>query len=703
MSILEYALDVNKDVSIIVDLCKKLGIKKSKETDILSEDDIIMLDNELDSMKENLNPDYELDEELEEKVENLVNAIDIDLDEVNTKKEKVKSKVELKSDAKAKYLKGKKEIYKHRDKLMNNQEENDVIIYKDNMTVSLLAQELKVSPTEIVKKLFNLGIMANINQSISYDTCELILLDYNKKIRREEAADKSNFEKYENIDNEEDLVYRPPVVTIMGHVDHGKTTLLDTIRKTNVAGGEAGGITQAIGAYQVVVNDKKITFIDTPGHEAFTEMRSRGASITDIVVLIVAANDGIMPQTKEAIDHAKAANVPIIVAINKIDLPDANVERVLTELTENGLVPEKFGGDVVTCEISAKKGTGVNDLLETIILISEMRNLKANPNRYATGTVIEARQDRKVGSIVSLLVQSGTLRLGDPVVIGTCYGKIRSIKDDKGNNITQALPSTPVEVTGINELPLAGDRFMAFETEKEARTISEERKIRVHEKDTNRTGMSLDDLFKMVSDGEKEIKVVLKTDVKGSEEAVKHSLQKINIDGVFVNVIRSGVGTITESDVTLADASRAIIIGFNVRPSTKTAELAKERNVDIRLYNIIYKVVEEMEDAIKGMLAPTYKEEVLGQAEVRQIFKFSKIGNIAGCKVTSGIIKNGALARVIRDGVVIYTSSIASLQHEKDQVKEIKSGYDCGLTIDGYQDVREGDVIECYTEVEVKR
>ncbi len=703
MSILEYALDVNKDVSIIVDLCKKLGIKKSKETDILSEDDIIMLDNEIDSMKENLNPDYELDEELEEKVENLVNAIDIDLDEVNTKKEKVKSKVELKSDAKAKYLKGKKEIYKHRDKLMNNQEENDVIIYKDNMTVSLLAQELKVSPTEIVKKLFNLGIMANINQSISYDTCELVLLDYNKKIRREEAADKSNFEKYEIIDNEEDLVYRPPVVTIMGHVDHGKTTLLDTIRKTNVAGGEAGGITQAIGAYQVVVNNKKITFIDTPGHEAFTEMRSRGASITDIVVLIVAANDGVMPQTKEAIDHAKAANVPIIVAINKIDLPDANVERVLTELTENGLVPEKFGGDVVTCEISAKKGTGVNDLLETIILISEMRNLKANPNRYATGTVIEARQDRKVGSIVSLLVQSGTLRLGDPVVIGTCYGKIRSIKDDKGNNITQALPSTPVEVTGINELPLAGDRFMAFETEKEARTISEERKIRVHEKDTNRTGMSLDDLFKMVSDGEKEIKVVLKTDVKGSEEAVKHSLQKINIDGVFVNVIRSGVGTITESDVTLADASRAIIIGFNVRPSTKTVELAKERNVDIRLYNIIYKVVEEMEDAIKGMLAPTYKEEVLGQAEVRQIFKFSKIGNIAGCKVTSGIIKNGALARVIRDGVVIYTSSIASLQHEKDQVKEIKSGYDCGLTIDGYQDVREGDVIECYTEVEVKR
>ena len=703
MSILDYALDVNQDVSLIIDLCKELGIKKSKEDDFLTEDDIIMLDNELDARKENLNPDYELDEELEEKVENLVSGIDIDLDEVTTKKEKVKSKVELKSDAKAKYLKGKKAIYKHRDKLMNNKEELDVILYKEGMTVTSLANLLKVSPTEIVKKLFNLGIMANVNQSINFDTCELILLDYNKKIKKEETQDKSNFEKYEIIDKEEDLEYRPPVITIMGHVDHGKTTLLDTIRKTSVASLEAGWITQAIGAYQVEVNGKKITFVDTPGHEAFTEMRSRGASITDIVVLIVAANDGIMPQTKEAIDHAKAAGVPIVVAINKIDLPEANVDRVLTELTENGLVPEKFGGDVVTCNISAKKGIGVNELLETLILISEMGNLKANPNRYATGTVIEARSDRQIGSIVSLLVQSGTLRLGDPVVIGTSYGKIRSLKDDKGNNITMALPSTPVEITGINELPTAGDRFMAFETEKEARSISEERKIRSHEKDTNRKGMSLDDLFKMVNNGEKEIKVVLKTDVKGSEEAVKHSLEKINIDGVFINVIRSGVGTITESDIMLANASKAIIIGFNVRPNNKTVELAKEKSVDIRLYNIIYKVVEEMEDAIKGMLAPEFKEEVIGQAEVRQIFKFSKIGNIAGCHVSSGIIKNNADARIIRDGVVVYTSKIASLQHEKDQVKEIKSGYDCGITVKDYQDIHEGDIIECFVEVEVKR
>lgn len=702
MNILEYALDVNKDVSLIIELCKKLGINKSQEEDFLSEDDIILLDNELENMKENLNPDYELDEELEEKVENLVSGIDIDLDEVTTKKEKVKSKVELKNDAKAKFLKGKKEIYKHRDKLMTNKEEDDIVLYRDDMTVSLLADCLKVNATEIIKKLFNLGIMANINQKINYDTCELILLDYNKKLKKEEQADRSNFEKYEIVDREEDLVARPPVITIMGHVDHGKTTLLDTIRKTNVASGEAGGITQAIGAYQVEVNGKKITFIDTPGHEAFTEMRSRGASVTDIVILIVAANDGVMPQTKEAIDHAKAAGVPIIVAVNKIDLKEANVDRVLTELVQNGLVPEQYGGDVVTVNISAKKGIGVNELLETITLISEMKDLKANPNRYATGTVIEARNDRQVGSVVSLLVQSGTLRLGDPVVIGTSYGKIRSLKDDKGNNITMALPSTPVEITGINELPTAGDRFMAFETEKEARSISEERKLRSHVKDTNRTGMSLDELFGMVKDGTKEINVVLKTDVKGSEEAVKHSLEKINLDGVTINVIRSGVGTITESDVTLANASKAIIIGFNVRPNNKTVELAKEHNVEIRLYNIIYKVIEDMEAAIKGMLDPVYEEKILGQAEVRQIFKFSKIGNIAGCHVTSGVIKNNADVRIIRDGIVIYTSKIASLQREKDQVKEVNNGYDCGLTIADYQDIHEGDIIEAFIMEEVK-
>ena len=708
MNILEYAEDVGKEVSEIIDLCKELGINKSKESDFLTDEEITILDSEIDSQKENLNPDYEVDEELEEKVSNLVSSIDIDLDEVNTKPEKLKkqdNKQQINKQTniqKAKFLKGKKEIYKHRDKLMENKEEDDVILYSPDMTVGMIADRLHVSPAEIIKKLFDLGVMATINQEINYDTCEMIVVDYDKKLKKEEQTDKSNFEEYEIVDNEADLEYRPPVITIMGHVDHGKTTLLDTIRKTNVALGEAGGITQAIGAYQVEVNGKKITFIDTPGHEAFTEMRSRGASVTDIVVLIVAANDGVMPQTKEAIDHAKAAGVPIVVAVNKIDLPDANPDRVLTELVENGLVPESYGGDVVTCNISAKKGTGVNELLETLILISEMRELKANPNRYATGTVIEARSDNKVGSIVSLLVQSGTLRIGDPVVIGTSYGKIRSLKDDKGNNITMATPSTPVEITGINELPTAGDKFMAFETEKEARNVSEQRKLRSHLKDTNRTGMSLDDLYAMVKDGVKEINVILKTDVKGSEEAVKKSLEKINLDGVRVSVIRSGVGTITESDVKLANASNAIIIGFNVRPNGKTSDLAKEYNVEIRLYNIIYKVVEDMEAAIKGMLDPVFEEKVLGEAEVRQIFKFSKIGNIAGCHVNSGVIKNNADARIIRDGIVVYTSKIASLQHEKDQVKEVKSGYDCGLTIEDYQDIREGDIIEVFTMVEVK-
>lgn len=702
MSILEYAMDVNHDVSYIISLCESLNIKKSHEDDILTDDEIIMLDNELDSLKENENPDYEIDEELESKVDSLVSKIDMNLDEVSSKKEKVKSRIDNKNDAKVKFEKGRKEIYKHREKLGDNKSDDDVIVFHENMTPASLASLLKVGATEIVKKLFNLGIMANLNQTLNFDTVELVLLDYKKKLKKEESVDKSNFEKYEIVDREEDLEPRPPVITIMGHVDHGKTTLLDYIRNSSVASGEAGGITQAIGAYQVEVNGKKVTFIDTPGHEAFTNMRSRGASVTDIVVLIVAANDGVMPQTKEAIDHAKAAGVPIVVAVNKIDLKESNVDRVLTELTEYGLVPEKFGGDVITCNISAKTGEGVKELLETLLLVSEMAELKANPNRYATGTVLEARNDQKVGSIVSLLVQSGTLRLGDPVVIGTSYGKIRTLKDDKGNNITMALPSTPVEITGINELPLAGDKFMAFETEKEARSISEERETRSRDADTNKAGMSLEDLFSMVEAGEKEINVVLKTDVKGSEEAVKQSLGKINVDGVWVHVIRSGVGAITESDVILASASNAIIIGFNVRPNSKILEFAKDKNVEIRLYNIIYKVVEDMEDAIKGMLDPKYEEVIIGEAEVRQIFKFSKIGNIAGSHVTKGVIKNQSEARVIRDGVVVYTGKIGSLQREKDSAKEVKNGYDCGITIESFQDMKVGDIIETFDMVEVK-
>ena len=489
----------------------------------------------------------------------------------------------------------------------------------------------------------------------------------------------------------------------MGHVDHGKTSLLDAIRNSSVASLEAGGITQAIGAYQVEINGKKITFIDTPGHEAFTEMRARGASVTDIVVIIVAADDGVMPQTKEAIDHAKAANVPIIIAINKMDKPDANPDRVLTELVEYGITPEEWGGDTIVSRISAKTHDGIPELLENILLVSEMAELKANPHRYATGAVIESRLDKQIGSVATLLIQNGTLRLGDPIVVGTSFGKIRTLKNDKGQDITEALPSTPVEITGLNEPPQAGDKFMAFETEKQARSIAEERKLRSREQDTNRSGMTLDDLFGKIQEGVRDVNVILKADVNGSSEAVKKSLEKIEVEDVRVKVIRSGVGTITESDVTLAKASNAIIIGFNVRPSAKTVEVAKDNGIEIRLYDIIYKVVEDITAAMKGMLDPIYEEKVNGEAEIRQIFKFSKVGNIAGCHVTDGVVKANSNARLIRDGVVVYTGKIASIQREKDQVKEVTKGYDCGITLENYQDIREKDIIESYELVEVKR
>ncbi len=700
MSVLEYALDVNKTSEEIISLCQKLKIEVVDENSILEEDDITVLDNEMNFLNNN---EDSYDDELDEKVERIVEESNINIDD-HIRKEKVKSKVDLKNESKENFLKGKKEIYKHREKLMTNEEHDEnTILYKNNMTVADLATVLNINAVELIKKLMGLGIMANVNQSLSFEDTELLLLDYNKVLKKEESVDIANFENYEIVDNPDHLVSRAPVVTIMGHVDHGKTTLLDTIRKTNVALNEAGGITQAIGAYQVLIKDKPITFIDTPGHAAFTEMRARGASVTDIVIIIVAADDGIMPQTKEAIDHAKAANVPIIVAINKIDIANANIEKIYSELSENGLTPEEWGGETVVSKISAKTGLGVDELLETILLIAEMKELKANPDRYATGTVIEARLDKQTGAIVTVLIQNGTLRLGDPIVVGSSYGKIRSLKNDLGVDITSALPSMPVEITGINELPKAGDKFMAFETEKQARSVSEERRNRLRLKDSNRTNMSLEELFNKIQSGIKEVNVVLKTDVKGSEEAVKNSLEKIDVDGIKVKVIRSGVGTITESDVVLANASEALIIGFNVRPSTKTVELAKEYNVDIKLYNIIYQVIEEMESAIKGMLDPTYVENITGQAEVRKIFKFSKIGNIAGCHVLSGMMKTNSLVRIIRDGIVVYNGKINTIQREKDQVKEAKAGLDCGITVENYQDIKENDIIESYEMVLVKK
>ena len=593
-----------------------------------------------------------------------------------------------------------------KEKLMSNKVEDDenVILYSDGMSVSNLASLLNVGVGEVLKKIMGLGMMLTLNSGVDFDTAEIVVSDYGKILKRDTTRDEVNFEELEIEEKEEDLVERAPVITIMGHVDHGKTTLLDTIRKTNVASGEAGGITQAIGAYQINYNGKRLTFIDTPGHAAFTEMRARGASITDIVIIIVAADDGVMPQTKEAIDHAKAANVPIIVAVNKMDKPDANPERVLTEMAQNGITPEQWGGDVMFVNISAKTGMGIDDLLERILLISEIQELKANPNRYAKGTVIEAKMDKNLGVVATLLIQNGTLRLGDNIVVGNAHGRVRTLKNDRGENLVEADPSMPVTITGLNESPSAGDKFMVFENEKKARSIAEQRKVNEKIKNNKTTtSVSLDDLFSRINSGCKEINVVLKADVKGSEEAVKNSLLKIDVEGVKINIIRSGIGTVTESDIVLAAASNALIIGFNIRPNNKTMEYAKEKNVDIRLYNIIYKVVEEMEDAMKGELDPEYEEKVIGSAEVRKLFKFSKVGTIAGSYVTDGIIKRDAKARIIRDGVIVYDGNINSIAREKDQVKEVKQGLECGITIENFNDIKENDIIEAYEICEIKR
>lgn len=697
MSVLEYAQDVNKSVNEILKECRELGINVNGEDDLLSEDDII----ELDSFVDNIVDD--------ETVEELVNDIKIketDLDNsIPVQKLKKKATQTSQKVNKKELANKKKEMYKNKEKLKSNDNKNEnVVLYTENMTVGDLANRLGVASVELVKKLFSLGIMATANNSIDFDNASILVLEYNKELKKEETADVTNFENFEVIDSEEELKERPPVVTIMGHVDHGKTTLLDTIRKTNVALGEAGGITQAISAYQINYKGKPITFIDTPGHAAFTEMRARGASITDIVIIIVAADDGVMPQTREAIDHAKAAGVPILVAINKIDKPGANPERVKTELSECGLTPDNWGGDTIYTEISAKENINIDELLENILLVAEMEQYKANPSRYALGTVIESRLDKQVGPIATILIQNGTLRLGDPLVVGTSYGKVRVMKNDKGEEITEAYPSSPVEITGLSETPTAGDKFMAFESEKQAKSISDQRKEQA--KQNNRKSndaVTLDDLFSKINEGLKEINVIVKADVNGSSEAVKNSLEKIEVEDVRIKVIRSSVGAITESDVVLAKASNAIIIGFNIRPNNSIRDYAKENGVEIRLYDIIYKVVEEMEAAMKGMLDPVYEEKVLGSAEVRQLFKFSKVGVIAGSYVIDGIIKNDAKARIIRDGVVVYDGQVNSLQREKDSVKEVKKGFECGITIENFNDIKVKDIIEAYELVEKGR
>lgn len=700
MSVLEYAEDVNKSVKEILNKCMELNIDVSTEDDLLDEDAIVMLDNNLDfdGDEESYEEEVTLTPEIAAKPTQQKKTPNKNKNQGNKEKSKKQNNKDL--------AKKKKEMYKSKEKLMSNTQINEdkFVIYKENMSLGELSSASGIETGELIKKLFSLGMLVTINSPITYENAELLMSDYGKELKREETADVTNFEEFEIIDDEKDLEERPPVVTIMGHVDHGKTTLLDAIRKTDVVSTEAGGITQAISAYQVKANDKLITFIDTPGHAAFTEMRARGASITDIVIIIVAADDGVMPQTKEAIDHAKAANVPILVAINKMDKPGANPERVMTELSEYGLMPEEWGGDVLFSKISAATGEGVPELLENILLIADLQGYKANPNRYASGTVIEARLNKQVGSIVTLLIQNGTLRLGDPLVVGSSYGKIRTLKNDKGEEITSAYPSQPVEVTGLSEVPSAGDKFMAFEAEKQARSVAEERKTKARLEETKaKAAVTLDDLFSQIKEGNKEINVIIKADVNGSSEAVKNSLEKIDVEGVKVKVIRSSVGGITESDIVLAKASNAIIIGFNVRPSNPIKDKAKEEGIDIRLYDIIYKAVEEMEAAMKGMLDPEFEEKILGTAEIRQIFKFSKVGNIAGSMVTDGVIKRDSKARIIRNDVVIYDGQINSLQREKDSVKEVKKGLECGITIENFNDIKAGDVIEAYEMVEIKR
>ncbi len=576
------------------------------------------------------------------------------------------------------------------------------ISYRSGITVGELAHKLNRSSSDIIKVLFMLGNMVTINDVLSDDFVELICMEYNVTATKEEIIDVSSLDDI-IVDDPKDLEERAPIVTIMGHVDHGKTTLLDSIRSAKVTADEFGGITQHIGAYQVKVKGKKVTFLDTPGHEAFTSMRARGAQVTDIVVIVVAADDGVMPQTREAIDHAKAANVPMIVAINKMDKPTANPEFVKTELMNLGVVAEEYGGDTAFVEVSALKKTGIDDLLENILVLSELLELKANPNRIALGTVIEARLDKGRGPVATLLVQTGTLETGQSLVVGAVHGRVRKMVDDLGREIKKAGPSTPVEIIGLSDVPEAGDLFKVFKEEKQARSVADSRmQEKIESERKKSSAVSLDELSKRLAEGEiTEIPIVLKADVQGSAEAVKDALERIEVGQFKVNVIRSTVGAITESDIMLATASNAIIYGFNVRPSALIRNKAKEEGVDIRLHNIIYKAVEEMEAAMNGMLDPVFEEVILGQAEVRQLFKVSKIGTIAGCMVTDGKMVKDSKVRLIRDGVVVYDGQLGSLKRFNNDVKEVKSGFDCGLTIKNFNDIKENDIVEAYGDQEV--
>ncbi|CUB09294.1 translation initiation factor IF-2 [Bacillus sp. SN10] len=679
----EYAKKHNISSKDLMTKLKEMNIEVSNHMTMLDDEVVNKLDNEYQTEKPSVADEFEVEEKV-----------------VRSKKNSNKKK-----------KKGKGNEDKRQENFAGRQqtqtvETPDKITFSGSLTVGDLAKKLSKEPSEIIKKLFMLGIMATINQDLDKDTIELIANDYGIEVEEEVIVSETEFETFiDEQDDEENLKERPAVVTIMGHVDHGKTTLLDSIRNSKVTAGEAGGITQHIGAYQVEVNDKKITFLDTPGHAAFTTMRARGAQVTDITILVVAADDGVMPQTVEAINHAKAAGVPIIVAVNKMDKPAANPDRVMQELTEYELVPEAWGGDTIFVPISAIQGEGIDNLLEMILLVSEVEEYKANPNRYATGTVIEAQLDKGKGTIATLLVQNGTLRVGDPIVVGTSFGRVRAMVSDIGRRVKVAGPSTPVEITGLNEVPQAGDRFMAFADEKKARQIGESRaQEALLAQRGEKSKLSLEDLFQQIQEGDvKEINLIVKADVQGSVEAMAASLRKIDVEGVKVKIIHTGVGAITESDIILASASNAIVIGFNVRPDVNAKRTAELENVDIRLHRIIYKVIEEIEAAMQGMLDPEFEEKVIGQAEVRQTFKVTKVGTIAGCYVTDGKITRDSGVRIIRDGVVIYEGQLDTLKRFKDDVKEVAQNYECGITIEKYNDLKEGDIIEAYIMEEVKR
>ncbi|MDS3930080.1 translation initiation factor IF-2 [Staphylococcus epidermidis] len=715
--IYEYAKKLNLKSKEIIDELKSMNVEVSNHMQALEEEQIKALDKKFkasqakDTNKQNTQNNHQ-------KSNNKQNSNDKEKQQSkNNSKPTKKKEQNNKGKQQNKNNKTNKNQKNNKNKKnnKNNKPQNEVaetkempskITYQEGITVGELAEKLNVESAGIIKKLFLLGIMANINQSLDEETLELIADDYGVEIEKEVVVDEEDLSIYfDDETDDSDAIERPAVVTIMGHVDHGKTTLLDSIRNTKVTEGEAGGITQHIGAYQIENSGKKITFLDTPGHAAFTTMRARGAQVTDITILVVAADDGVMPQTIEAINHAKEAEVPTIVAVNKIDKPTANPDRVMQELTEYGLIPEDWGGDTIFVPLSALSGDGIDDLLEMIGLVAEVQELKANPNKQAVGTVIEAELDKSRGPAASLLVQNGTLNVGDAIVVGNTYGRIRAMVNDLGKRIKSAGPSTPVEITGINDVPLAGDRFVVFGDEKQARRIGEARhEASVIQQRQESKNVSLDNLFEQMKQGEmKDLNVIIKGDVQGSVEALAASLMKIDVEGVNVRIIHTAVGAINESDVTLANASNGIIIGFNVRPDAGAKRAAEAENVDMRLHRVIYNVIEEIESAMKGLLDPEFEEQVIGQAEVRQTFKVSKVGTIAGSYVTEGKITRNAGVRVIRDGIVLFEGELDTLKRFKDDAKEVAQGYECGITIEKYNDLKEGDIIEAFEMVEIQR